>query len=590
MNEPGSFITHRLPVMRESRTRTLRRSASAPLVFVLLLAGLAGATAQGQGRRATPAQLASVREYIRRSWHTLTRSNRDLAAAAVDPKFKPDAGANKNAEADASRNPSPPVSALAPPDSSAAPRWPVYVARDEDLKGIEQNLRAQLKPEEFARIELRRLPARATDAAPGLLYLPRPYVVPGGRFNEMYGWDSYFIEVGLLRDGEARLARDMVENFLYEIEHYGQVLNANRTYYLTRSQPPFLTRMILGVYEKNEDRAWLASAAPAVEKYYRYWTVGEHLTPQTGLSRYFDSGAGPAPEVLAGERDPQGRTHYERVREFYRTHEVPDYDAGRFYDRERDELTPAFYKGDRSMRESGFDPSNRFGPFSADITSYNPVCLNSLLYVYERDAAHIARLLGRRRDAGLWESRAAARREKVNRLMWDERDGLYYDYNFEKREVRRYPFVTAFYPLWAGLATPRQAARVAASLPRFERDGGLQTSTNRSGSQWDAPYGWAPMQLIAVEGLRRYGYEREAERVSVNFLSLVLKEFVEHNTIVEKYDVAARTSSLGQGLRFGYASNEIGFGWTNAAFTELYARLPESRKAEVLELNGVGVP
>src|ERR1044072_7863588 len=245
-----------LRCMKRSRTRTLRKSASAPLVFVLLLAGLAVATAQGQGRRATPAQLASVREYIRRSWHTLTRSNRDLAAAAVDPKFKPgadanananknaDANAHRNADADTSRNPSaaPPDSALAPPDSSAAPRWPVYVARDEDLKGIEQSLRAQLKPEEFARIELRRLPARATDAPPGLLYLPRPYVVPGGRFNEMYGWDSYFIEVGLLRDGEVRLARDMVENFLYEIEHYGQVLNANSTYHLTRSQPPFLTR------------------------------------------------------------------------------------------------------------------------------------------------------------------------------------------------------------------------------------------------------------------------------------------------------------------------------------------------------------
>src|SRR5919202_1272796 len=242
------------------------------------------------------------------------------------------------------------------------------------------------------------------------------------------------------------------------------------------------------------------------------------------------------------------------------------------------------------MRESGFDPSNRFGPFSADITSYNPVCLNSLLYVYERDAARIMRLAGRAREARAWDGRAQARRGKVNRLMWDERDGLYYDYNFEKKEVRRYPFATTFYPLWAGIATREQAARVAANLRLFERAGGLQTSTNRSGSQWDAPYGWAPMQLVAVEGLRRYGFEREAERVSVNFLSLVLKEFVEHNTIVEKYDVEARTSSLGAGLRFGYSSNEIGFGWTNAAFTELYAQLPEGERAKVLALDGVGVP
>jgi alpha,alpha-trehalase len=565
-----------------TRASLRRRLISASLILILLVASPTYAFAQVAARRATPAQLDAVRTYIRRSWRTLTRSNRDLAAAAVDPKFR----------------------------RAGAESWPVYVARDEDPQTIERSLRVQMSATDFARVELRTLPSDAARAEAGLLYLPRPYVVPGGRFNEMYGWDSYFIQVGLLRDGETALARDMVENFLYEIEHYGQILNANRTYFLTRSQPPFLTRMILGVYERNQDRAWLRRTLPSIEKYYRYWTTEPHLTPQlkvlekhhgyiiesphltqgTGLSRYYDLGSGPAPEVVSDERDSQGRTHYDRVKEFYRTHEVSDYDVAKFYDRATDELTPEFYRGDRSMRESGFDPSNRFGPFSADITSYNPVCLNSLLYVYERDAARIARLSGRLSDARAWEARASARRERVNRLMWDERDGLFYDYNFEKKEVRRYPFVTTFYPLWAGLATPRQAARVAANLRMFERAGGLLTSTNVTGSQWDAPFGWAPTQLIAVEGLRRYGFEREAERVSVNFLSLVLKDFIEHNTIVEKYDVERRTSSLGAGLRFGYASNEIGFGWTNAAFTELYAQLPARAKAKVLELDGVGVP
>jgi alpha,alpha-trehalase len=382
----------------------------------------------------------------------------------------------------------------------------------------------------------------------------------------------------------------VADNFVYEVEHYGRVLNANRTYYLTRSQPPFLTRMVLGVYRRTRDRVWLRRAARAVETYYDYWAApgAPHLTPETGLSRYYDLGEGPAPEVVADERDAEGRTHYERVRMVYRTERVADYDVARFYDRARDQLTPAFYKGDRSMRESGFDPSNRFGPFGADVTSYNPVCLNSLLYVYERDAAEIMRELGRVREAERWERRAAVRRERVNRLMWDEQDGLYYDYDFTQRKVRRYPFVTTFYPLWAGLATREQAARVAANLALFERPGGLRTSTNASGSQWDAPYGWAPMQLIAAEGLRAYGYHREANNISVNFLSLVLKEFVEHNTIVEKYDVERRTSSLGAGLRFGYASNEIGFGWTNAAFTELYAQLPAAERPKVLELGGVG--
>jgi len=558
--------------MRRPDSKTPRAFAVKTALALLLacLAQTADAYAQGGARRATPAQLGAARDYIRRGWHTLTRSNRDLAAAAVDPKFKPTSSPDGN--------------------SPSTRRWPVYVARDENLRAVERYLRAQLTRQDFARIELRRLPARGGVEEPGLLYLPRPYVVPGGRFNEMYGWDSYFIQVGLLRDGETRLALDMVENFLYEIEHYGQILNANRTYYLTRSQPPFLTRMILGVYAKRRDRAWLARTVPAIENYYSYWDEGMHESGETRLSRYFDLGEGPASEVVADERDAEGRTHYDRVREFYKTHEVTDYDVSKFYDRSRDELTQDFYKGDRSMRESGFDPSNRFGPFSADITSYNPVCLNSLLYVYERDAAEIMRALRRPRAAALWDGRADARREQINRLMWDERDGLYYDYNFVRREVRRYPFVTTFYPLWAGIATKEQAARVVSNLHLFERAGGLRTSTNVSGSQWDAPYGWAPTQLIAIEGLRRYGYEAEANRVSVNFLSTVLKDFVEHNTIVEKYDVEARTSSLGAGLRFGYTSNEIGFGWTNAAFTELYARLPAGERAKVLELDGVPVP
>ena len=132
----------------------------------------------------------------------------------------------------------------------------------------------------------------------------------------------------------------------------------------------------------------------------------------------------------------------------------------RFYDRKRDQLTPLFYKGDRSMRESGFDPSARFGPFNADIVQYNPVGLNSLLYVMEKDMAEILEIVGRGAEAEMWRTRATERAERVNRFMWDARDGLYYDYNFEQTRIRRYPFLTTFYPLWAGIASAEQAARV----------------------------------------------------------------------------------------------------------------------------------
>ena len=500
----------------------------------------------------SPERLAPVRAYIHSGWTTLARSNRDLPKAAVDPKFPRPAGG----------------------------AWPVYVPPREDRAKIEASLRAVLSPAELRTIELRPLPAEPrTIREHGLLYLPRPYVVPGGRFNEMYGWDSYFIQVGLLRDGELERARDMVENFVYEIDNYGTLLNANRTYFLTRSQPPFLTEMILGVYGRTKDKEWLARTLPAVEKYYRFWTTEPHLVPATGLSRYWDFGEGPAAEVLSDEKDAQGRTHYDRAREFYQTHTVDDYDVSRYYDRKKDELTPLFYKGDRSMRESGFDPSNRFGALNVDVIHYVPVCLNALLYRMELEAGEIASVLGRAEEARRWKERAEARHQAIDRYLWDEEAGLYFDYNFETGKRRRYEFATTFFPLWAGVASKEQARKVHANLATFEAPGGLRTSTRVTGNQWDAPFGWAPLQLVGVGGLRRYGFDESADRIARKFLGLVVKEFEEHGTIVEKYDVERRESDVEAGIRFGYAANQIGFGWTNAAFVELLAELEARAQA-----------
>jgi alpha,alpha-trehalase len=547
--------------MSMQRQRITRVSAAAALAFTLTIAAAPARTAsqtaaQPSAGFPTATRIQNVRQYIRRTWSRLTRSTRDLARAAPDPKVHPAAG-------DA---------------------WPVYVAADEDRAAIAQTIQTVLSPDDLRHIALQPLPASPNQIREhGLLYLPHPYVVPGGRFNEMYGWDSYFIARGLLRDNEVGLARDMTDNFIYEISHYGMILNANRTYFLTRSQPPFLTEMILGVYERTKDRRWLRSTLPAIDRYYGFWTKPPHLVEATGLSRYFDLGDGPAPEVVAAERDAQGLTHYDRVREYFRAHDVPDYDVSQFYDRAADRLTDLFYKGDRSMRESGFDPSNRFGPFSADIVHYTPVCLNVLLYRMEDEAARIETIAGDAAAAGEWRARAERRRQRIDSLLWDPEAGLYFDYNFETRQRRRYEFATTFYPLWAGLASPDQARRVAANLAKFEAPGGLLTSTVTSGSQWDAPYGWAPLQLIAVEGLRRYGFNRDADRLARKFVSLVVDDFDAHGTIVEKYDVRRRSSDLGSGLRFGYTSNEVGFGWTNAAVLDLLAGLGRSRRAAAAE-------
>ena len=494
----------------------------------------------------SPAQLQLVKDYIKRTWKTLYRSHDHILQAAKDGKV----------------------------DHNPEQRWIVYISLNEDYDRVEQTLRQVLPAAEWNQIELRRLPAEVEQIQEhGLLYLPHPYVVPGGRFNEMYGWDSYFIQLGLLRDGEIDLARSMVEQFIYEIEHYGTILNANRTYQLSRSQPPVLTLMILALFEHTQDQAWVRALLPMVERYYYYWTVPPHLNSATGLSRYYALGDGPAPEVIVSEKDEQGRTHYDRVREFYRHCRVTEYDLSLYYDQEQNCLTELFYKGDRSMRESGFDITNRFGPFSVDIIHYAPVCLNVLLYQMEQDLATLYQIVGQAEQAKPWHDRAIERHQRIDQFLWDEAAGQYFDYNFRTEARRPYEFATTFYPLWAGIASTEQAQRVVQNLENFEMPGGLLTSTHVSGNQWDAPFGWAPLQFFAVQGLRRYGYLEDADRLARKFIAMLVQEFATSGTLVEKYDVCACSADVSAEILFGYSSNEVGFGWTNGVFLEFLAML-----------------
>ena len=438
----------------------------------------------------------------------------------------------------------------------------------------------------------------------GLLYLENPYVVPGGQFNEMYGWDSYFIVRGLLRDHRTELAKGMVENFFFEINHYGGVLNANRTYYLTRSQPPFLSSMIMAVYdaetaEGKENLAWLENAYQFALRDYEQWNRKPHLAGDTGLSRYFDHGDGPVPEIMG---DP---SHYYRgAAYFFLSHdrsfnsyliqnsdgrsnstilgsrfpvfvcnpETADVGASECAPASWVALSADFYKGDRSMRESGFDVTFRFGPFGAATHHFAPVCLNSLLYKTEMDLERMSILLGHPEDAKNWKAKANKRRERMIQYLWDERKGLFFDYNFVSGKRSKYEYATTFYPLWAGLASKAEARAIARNLNLFEQPGGLAMSQTESQAQWDFPYGWAPIQLLAVEGLRRYGYGHEAHRISGEFLSMVLENFRRDHTIREKYNVVTRSSETS--VMEGYAQNVTGFGWTNAVFLELLHESP----------------
>ena len=427
----------------------------------------------------------------------------------------------------------------------------------------------------------------------GLLYLPNRYVVPGGRFNEMYGWDSYFIVLGLLSDNRDELARGMVENFFFEIENYGAVLNANRTYYLTRSQPPLLSSMIRDVYEHGGaaplDKTWLAHAYAMAVRDHALWTSEIHRAGDTGLARYHDLGQGPVPEMA------DDSTYYPDVIRYLLAHpgsgdgyllnapENPtpteetelaktscDFKSSKvcahaFAGGHR--LTAAYFQGDRAMRESGFDTSFRFGPFSGSTEEFAPVCLNSLLFKYEQDLAHFADLLGKPAEAAKWRAAAQARRDAVDQRMWDESAGFFFDYNLTSGRQSTYKYVTGFYPLWAGLATPAQAKRLLAHVADFEHPGGLATSTDLSGTQWDLPYGWAPTNWLAVKGLDQYGFHDDARRIAREFTATVADNYSRDGTVREKYNVVSGSANIA--VAAGYKANVIGFGWTNGVYLRM---------------------
>ena len=511
---------------------------------------------------------AATLNYIHSAWDTLTRSTTDCHSL-VDIKV--------------SANP-----LLYLPAEIAAPADVAAVADKCHVKVVTLPRRI----EKLADVQPSQLPAA------GLLYLPNPYIVPGGRFNEMYGWDSYFIVLGLEADHHEALAKGMVENFFFEIEHYGAVLNANRTYYLTRSQPPFFTSMVRAVYEnpasfpagRGEARAWLERAYALAEKDYGTWLRPEHMAGSTGLARYFDYGTGPVPEMA------DDSTYYPDVIRWLVAHpheggegyliKGSEHPTGAEADRLKQtscdihasvvcerawadgyRLTKDFYIGDRAMRESGFDPGFRFGPFDGGTHHYAPVCLNSLLYRYERDMSHFAHLLGKPQDAEKWDRRAKKRDAAMQLHLWNAKDGVFQDWDFFHAKRSTYAYVSSLYPLWAGVALREQAKQIVARLDLFERPGGLSMSNFNSGMQWDEPYGWAPTNWIAIAGLSAAGLRDDAKRLAAKFNATIDAGFAADGTIVEKYNVVTKSSQVQ--VATGYKVNQVGFGWTNAVYLKL---------------------
>lgn len=390
-----------------------------------------------------------------------------------------------------------------------------------------------------------------------------PFVVPGGRFNELYGWDSYMESLGLLASNRVDLAKAMVINFCFCIKHYGMILNANRTNFLTRSQPPFLTDMALRVYEKikNEPDAleFLRNATlAAIKEYYSVWTAEPRFDQETGLSRYRPTGIGVPPET-----EPSHFTHilmpYAEKRGMTLKQFIKAYNGGKVQEPELD----TYFLHDRAVRESGHDTSYRLERVCADLAT---VDLNSLLYKYEVDIARTIRTHFKDKldippefrtastkdveveSSAVWDRRARRRKTRMDAYCWDPDRGMYFDYNTVQRKRTTYESATTFWAMWAGLTSPPQAAEmVNKALHKFEVFGGLVSGTeesrgrvglDRPNRQWDYPYGWAPQQMLAWTGLLRFGYQEEAERLAYKWLYMITKAFVDFNgVVVEKYDV-----------------------------------------------------
>jgi len=565
--------------MHSFKLRSLSRSANARVAWLLVFLLVSQVLVFAQGPASAQPAAATQQDilpYIKNAWNTLGRSMNECSSIS-DPKFG--AGATSVIYL--------PFGVTPPPAVAALSKCGVKV----------ENLPKKVTG-------LGTIPVDQLNAH-GLLYLPNKYVVPGGRFNEMYGWDSYFIIVGLLEDGERDYSRGIIENFFYEIENYGAVLNANRAYYLTRSQPPFLTSMIMAQYAADkkagrDDRKWLARAYDYAQRDHDLWTKPPKLAGDTGLARYFDVGEGPVPDIADHPeyyaaiadwllKHPEVEAKYNYIAPTLEKGigpelQVPLCDGKPCAEHHAAKLTADFYQGDRAMRESGYDPSFRWGPFDGSTHHYAPICLNSLLFKAELDLAEMATILGHPEDAKKWRAAAEQRKQLINKYLWNADKGMFFDWNFTTGTQSTYNYVTTFFPLWVGVATPEQAKAVMKNVGIFDHEGGLAMSDQQTGVQWDLPYGWAPNHLIAVEGMRRAGFNAEADRVSQQFLNTVLTNYKRTGTIREKYNVV--TGSDEAPVLAGYHENLIGFGWTNGTFLALYNALSPEQQKQVLQGTG----
>ena len=396
---------------------------------------------------------------------------------------------------------------------------------------------------------------RKPDAPRGsLIPLPHPYIVPGGRFGEIYYWDSYFTMLGLAVSGQHDMVEHMVDNFTYLIEHTGYIPNGNRSYFLGRSQPPFYA-MMLSLLASLKGEAALLKRLPALEKEYLFWMKGEtenetaafHSIRMPGgewMNRYWDEHDTPRPE-----------SYREDVELSHQSRQQP----------------AVLFRHLRAGAESGWDYSHRWFRNADDFgtvhtTDIVPVDLNCLLYFTESTLAKAQLAAGHTDLADHYEERAIARSAAIQQYCWNEESGFYFDYDAIAGEQKKGMSLAALFPLYFGIAEPAQAASVTEKIKaHFLKAGGLVTTLKVTGQQWDAPNGWAPLQWIGIKGLERYGFRDLATTAARRWIQLNTDVFKRTGKMMEKYNVVDTHLEAGG----GEYSGQDGFGWTNGVFLAL---------------------
>ncbi len=394
-----------------------------------------------------------------------------------------------------------------------------------------------------------------------LLPLPEPYVVPGGRFREIYYWDSYFTMLGLRESGRVDLIQSMIHNFVHLIDHFGHIPCGNRTYYLSRSQPPFFSLMVR-LHSEIEGKKTLINYLPQLQREYDFWMQGGDqlsapfsahrrvvlLPDGTLLNRYWDDRSTPRPEAY--HEDVKLAT---QARKEYNT------------------PPQTTYRNLRAGAESGWDYSSRWMAdgctfSSIQTTDILPIDLNCLMYALESTLAEGYYLADRYEQYRRFEQRAHKRQKAIHAIFWDQKKHFFRDYNFCRQEFTPSFSLAGMFPLFFKLADRRQAHFVNAYIRlNFLRSGGVLTTLNQTGQQWDVPNGWAPLQWITYVGLRNYQFNGPAERLRSNWLCLVEKQFNVSGKILEKYNII--NTNL---LAFdGEYELQEGFGWTNGVYLKM---------------------